>query len=67
MLKKLNATIIIALCTGAAVIAFAFYQRYTASVRVPEAAFYLAAAVICLLPVLYALLRHKTCRNKCST
>jgi hypothetical protein len=61
MLKKLNSTIIIALCTSAALIAFAFDQRYEASVTVPAVAFYVAAAVICLLPVLYALLRRKTC------
>jgi hypothetical protein len=63
MLKKLNSTIIIALCTSAALIAFAFDQRYEASVTVPAVAFYVAATVICLLPVLYALLRRKTCRN----
>lgn len=67
MLKKLNANIIVALCASCAMIAFTFYQRYTASVRVTEAPFYLAAAVICLPRVFYALLRHKTCRNKCST
>jgi len=35
--------------------AFARYETST---------FYLAAAVICLLPVVYALFRHKSCRNK---
>ncbi|HTF66200.1 MAG TPA: hypothetical protein VK638_26300 [Edaphobacter sp.] len=64
MLKKLNSTLIIALCTSAALIAFAFYERYEASGTVPAVAFYCAAAVICLLPALYALLRHKICRNK---
>jgi uncharacterized membrane protein YqjE len=61
MFKKFNSTIIIALCTAAALIAFAFDQRYKTSVIIPEVAFYLAAAVICLLPVLYALLRRKSC------
>jgi hypothetical protein len=63
MLKKLNSNIIIALCTSCAIIAFAFYERHAASRSVPAVAFYGAAAVICLLPVLYGLLRHKTCRN----
>jgi hypothetical protein len=64
MLKRLNSTIIIALCTSAALIAFAFYQRYEGPVTVPTGAFYIAAAIICLLPVFYALFRHKSCRNK---
>lgn len=63
MLKKLDSTIIVALCTSAALIAFAFGERYETSVTVPAFAFYLAATVICLLPVLYASLRHKSCRN----
>jgi hypothetical protein len=63
MFKKLNSNIIIALCTSCALIAFAFYERHGASGSVPAVAFYGAAAVICLLPVLYGLLRHKTCRN----
>jgi len=64
MLKRLNVNIIIAFCTSCAMIAFAFYERYAASGTVPAVAFYGAAAVICLLPALYALLRHKICRNK---
>jgi hypothetical protein len=64
MLKKLNAKIIIALCTSCAIIAFAFYERHAASNTLPAGEFYIAAAVICLLPVSYALLRCKTCRNK---
>jgi hypothetical protein len=63
MLKKLNANIIVALCTSSALIAFAFYERHQASGSVPAVAFYGAAAVICLPRVFYALLRHKTCRN----
>jgi hypothetical protein len=61
MFKKFNSTIIVALCTSAAIIAFAFDQRYKASVTISEVAFYLAAAVICLLPVFYGLLRRKSC------
>ncbi len=60
MLKKPNSTIIIvALGISAALIAFAFDQRVTLSAT----AFYIAA-VICLLPVLYAALRCKMRRNK---
>jgi hypothetical protein len=63
MFKKLNSNIIVALCTGCALIAFAFYERHEASGSVPAVVFYGAAAVICLPRVLYALLRHKVCRN----
>jgi membrane protein YdbS with pleckstrin-like domain len=64
MLKRLNSKIIIALCTSSAIIAFAFYRRQEASVMVSAVAFYCAAAVICLLPVIHALYRHQICRNK---
>jgi hypothetical protein len=63
MTKRRNADVIVALCTGCALIAFAFYERYEASGTVPAVAFYVAAAAICLLPVLYAILPHKICRN----
>jgi membrane protein YdbS with pleckstrin-like domain len=66
MNKRLNSTIIIALCTSCALIAFAFDQSHKAFVTVPAVAFFVAAATICLLPVFYALLRRKTCRNKTS-
>ena len=64
MTKRRNANIIVASCTSCALIAFAVYERYEASGTVPAVAFYVAAAAICLLPVLYAILRHKTHRNK---
>jgi hypothetical protein len=64
MFKKPNSTIIIGLCTAVALIAFAFNQRYGIALRAPASAFYIAAAVICLLPVLYGLIRHKACQNK---
>jgi len=63
MTKRRNANIIVASCTSCALIAFAFYERYEASSTMPAVAFYVAAAVICLLPVLYASLRPKSCRN----
>jgi hypothetical protein len=53
MLKRLNANIIIALCTSGAMIGFALYQRYASAGTVPEFALCVAAAVICLLTVLY--------------
>ena len=58
MLKKFNSTIVVALCTGAGLIAFA---RYEASISVSAVGLYVAAAVICLLPVFSALVRHKAC------
>jgi hypothetical protein len=64
MLKRLDSNIIIALCTSCAIIAFAFYERHGASVNVPVVAFYIAAAIICLLPVLYALLRRKPAETR---
>ncbi len=64
MLKRLNTKIIVALCTSCAIIGFAFYERHAASNPVPAVAFYIAAAVTCLLPVSCALLRCKICRNK---
>ena len=63
MLKKLNTNIILAFCTSCAMIAFAFYQRYETSITVPVVAFYIAAAIISLLPVFYALLRRRICRK----
>jgi hypothetical protein len=63
MTKRRNAEIIFALCTGCALIAFAFYERMKPQGTVPAVAFYVAAAAICLLPVLYAILPHKICRN----
>jgi hypothetical protein len=70
MRKKLTSTTIIitiiaiALCTSAALIAFALNQRQEASVTVPAVAFYVAAAIICLGSEFYVRLRSKNCRNK---
>jgi hypothetical protein len=63
MKRILNVNFIIALFTGCALIAFAFCQRYGISGIPSETALFCAAAGICLLPVFYGLLRHKTCRN----
>jgi len=64
MTKRRKAYIIVASCTSCTLIAFALHERYEASGTVPAVAFYVAAAAICLLPVVYAILRHKTRRNK---
>jgi ABC-type Mn2+/Zn2+ transport system permease subunit len=63
MLKRFNSNIITALCTGGAIIAFAFYRSY---ITVPAGAFYVAAATICLLPVAFASARRKACRSNAS-
>jgi Flp pilus assembly protein TadB len=63
MLKRLNSNIITALCTGCAMIAFAFFQAH---ITVPAVAFYVAAATICFLPVVFAPACRKACRNKTS-
>jgi hypothetical protein len=60
VLKRFNSNIITALCTGGAMIAFAFYQSH---VTVPAVAFYVAAATICLLPAVFA----PACRRACRT
>ncbi|MEI9970720.1 MAG: hypothetical protein WDO73_00980 [Ignavibacteriota bacterium] len=64
MLKKINGNIAIALCTAGAMIAYEFYERYGASIQVPAVAFYGAAAGICLLPTMYALLGRKACTGR---
>lgn len=67
MLKKINSNILIALCTSAALIAFAFDQRHKSPViTMSEVSLFVLAAIICVLPVLYALLRCKAWRNKTS-
>jgi hypothetical protein len=66
MFKKLNANIWVALCTASTLIAFAFYQRHAGSVNLTVVDFYIAAAVICLSPRWYCLVRRKVCLNKTS-
>jgi len=61
MFKKPNPTIVIALCTSAALIAFGFDQSHKASIAVSGTALFVAAAVVCLSPVFFALLRGKIC------
>jgi hypothetical protein len=64
MIKKFSSNMFIALCTSSALIAFSFYERHDTSRTVSTSALFVAAAVICLLPVLYALVRREICRNK---
>jgi hypothetical protein len=65
MFKRLNSLVITALFTSAALVAFAFYQRQGAMEGVSPVAFYVAAAIICVMPSLYGFLRHRgRCQNK---
>ena len=64
MFRKIGSNFVIALCTAATMIAFAFYQRYETSFAVSTTAFFLTAALICLLPVAYGLIRCKSCVRK---
>jgi hypothetical protein len=64
MTKRPNPTILISLCTSCAILAFA---RYEASIAVSGFAFYIAAALICLWPVLCGSFRHKTCQTRRET
>ena len=63
MLKRLNSNIITALCTGCAIIVFAVYRAH---ITVPAVALYIAAAIICLLPVVFAPACRRACRNSTS-
>ena len=67
MANKSSQTIVVALFTSAALIGFAFYQRYVGPVQVSEATFYIAAAIICVSPGVHRKLRCKTCENKASS
>lgn len=58
MFKKANSNIVIAICTGCAMVLFAFYERYGASSNIAVAS-YIVSALICLFPVGYALLRSR--------
>jgi hypothetical protein len=63
MFRKHNSNFVTALITGVALIALAFYKHYRPITVSPESLFY-AAAVICLLPVLYAPVRCKGFRKR---
>lgn len=64
MPRRFDSNIITALCTACAMIAYAYYHTYIA---VPATAFWVAAAVISLLPVGYRLVSRKACRNRTTT
>jgi len=64
MPKKINSTIVVALCTAAALIAFAFDKRYGGYVTLSATQLDIAAALICLGPVFFALIRCKVIRKK---
>lgn len=62
MLVKRRMHIVVALSTSCALIAFAVYQRHH-PVAIPPVVFFVAAAIISLLDVVYGILRHKSCRS----
>ncbi len=64
MLKRLNSNFTTALCTGCALIAFAFFQN---RINVSSATLDVAAAIICLTPVLLAPVWRKSCQKKTAT
>ena len=64
MFKRPSPNMIIALCTAGGMIAFSLAERHRVLKIIPTGAFFLAAAIICLIPVLVALIRHKNCRQR---
>jgi len=65
MLNKSNqTTILIALATSAALIGFAFYQRYGTPIHHSSVIFFLFAATICVPRFVYGVLRCKSRVNK---
>jgi hypothetical protein len=62
MFEKPRTQLIVAVCTTCALIAFTVRLHH--SVPVPAMAFYLSAALICVLGEVYARSRHKACRTK---
>ena len=66
MIKKSTQTPVIALCTGAALVGLAFFERYGGRVRVSEATLFVAAAIICVSPAVYRLLRCLSRQNESS-
>jgi hypothetical protein len=63
MFQRRNSNLITALCTGSAIIVFAFFES---QVHVSSVTLDIAAAVICLLPVAVAPIWRKARRNKAS-
>jgi hypothetical protein len=64
MPKKINSTIVIALCAAAALIALALDKQYGGYVTLSAAQLDIAAALICLGPVFFALIRCQVIRKK---
>jgi len=64
MHKRSIQTIVIALCTSTALVGLAFFQRYGSGVRVSQTTLYFAAAIICISPVIYRLLRCHSRLNR---
>jgi hypothetical protein len=63
MLKRIDANILIALCSACIMLALAFNGRYRDSDMPHGLPFYAAAGAIGLLSGLYAMARHKSCKR----
>jgi hypothetical protein len=59
MLNKSTQNIVKALLISAALIGLAVYTRYGGPIRESEATFFIFAAIICVSPVAYRLVRCK--------
>ncbi|WP_058186643.1 hypothetical protein [Terracidiphilus gabretensis] len=66
MLNKSTQNIVFALFASAALVGLAFYQRYGSPIHISEATFFIFAALICVSPVVYRVLRCRSCGNKTS-
>jgi hypothetical protein len=64
MLNKSTQNIVVALLISAALIGLAYYQRFGGPIRVSEATIFIFAAIICVSPVAFRLLRCKVARVK---
>jgi hypothetical protein len=62
--KTNSAELIITSIASCGFIALAYYERTTTSYKLPPVYFFLAAAGICLLSVIHALYRHRSCGQR---
>ncbi len=58
---KLDWSLFCGVVAGGGIIALAFYQRHVGPLPVPQLAWYIAAVVIVLAPVVVAILRGRAC------
>ena len=64
MKKNSAPRIVLALCTSAALIGFAFVERYGGAAYISASMLFIAAAIICVSPTIYTLLRCQIRRIK---